>query len=931
MKFNITTFSFANRKNSLILRLGITAIFLVSVSVYMFSNPGGISGVTNSGCYCHNSQSNNTSVSVTAESGSFTVNSGSTTNYTVSISNSSYNYYGVDIGVKTTQTGETNAGTFSNAGTGLRATNGELVHSSAKNGTGGVTYTFSWTAPSTPGTYYLRVAGQGVNNTGNENGDQWKVMTPQQITVVSVTELTLTSPNGGENLCPGGQTSITWTSSGVTNVKIELSTDGGSTFPTTLVSSTSASAGSWAWNISSGQAAGTNYKIRISDASNQALNSVSNTSFSIVGQASISAHPQPLTVCTGQSATFNVTASGPGLNYKWKLNNVDLPNSNTPSYTINNVVAGNAGSYTCAVTGSCNTVTSNPATLTVEESPVITAQPANSKVCSGTTASFSVTATGTSITYIWRKNGVPIQGATASTFSIGSTTVDDAGNYDCEISGKCPPSKISNPATLTIDVPPTLATQPKPTTACEGTNTFIYVVASGSGLKYSWMKDGTVIPNSDNDTLFLKALKTTDQGFYSVNISGTCVPEITSQAITLTVNALPAITLQPSDQTVTEGSNVTLTVKANGTGLKYQWKKDGQIIAGKDSANLVLSKAKKTDAGTYICNVTNDCGTVASHDAKVTVNSAGNGPILSLSSGNVDFGIVLVGTSKDSLLSAILSNSGDQPLNINSAVINGTDASQFTIISPALPLVIQPAQSVALEIKFSPTAVGNKTAEIDFTTNASASPKLSLEGIGFYYELKINPTTVVLYAPVGQTGEGMVTVTNNSSIDLNLTSAISGADATDFSFKDDVASFLLNKQTSKDIFIKYNSTKAGTTNAELAFFVKEAGQTVKIPLNGTSVNSVEFESLLKPIEIYPNPITQKTIIKMNIALSNAEKLMIVDDKGTTVRSLSISSATNSEIEWDGNDDNGNSVANGTYRLMITGAELTKTYPIVLLR
>ncbi len=929
--FKLNTSSISVRWHSLTIRLSITAVFLVVVSVYMFSNPNGVSGVTNSGCYCHQSQNNATNVSVTAQSGTFTVNTGTTSNYTVSISNSGFNYYGVDIGVKTTQTGETNAGTFSNLGAGLRSTGGELVHTSAKNGTGGVTYTFSWTAPNTPGTYYLRVAGQAVNHDGGINGDQWSLMSVQQITVVGASQISLTSPNGGGSYCLGGQTAINWTSTGVTNVQIDLSTDGGSTFPTNLVASTSASAGTWMWNISSALTPGSTYQVKISDASNQAINAVSNANFSLAGSASISVHPQPLTVCTGQSATFNVTAAGTGLSYIWKLNNVAIPNTNSPTYTINSVAIGNAGSYSCSVTGTCNNVISNSASLTVEESPTISSQPTSTQVCSGKTASFTVTAGGTNITYSWRKNGIAIQGANTPTFSIGSATAADAGNYDCEISGKCQPVKTSNAAVLTVDLPPSIALQPKPATACEGGNTFIYVSAAGTGLKYSWLKDGSTITNSDNDTLYLKNLKSTDKGNYSVSISGTCVPDVVSQTAALTVNLLPAITQQPIDQITTEGSNVTFLVKATGTALKYQWKKDGQVISGKDSANLVLSTVKKTDAGIYVCNVSNDCGSIVSSNSKLTVNPVASGPSLSLSTSKVDFGIVLKETTKDTVLTAIISNSGDQSLIISTAAISGSNADQFTLVGVTLPLTLQAGSKSNLEIKFSPKETGNKSATIDFTTNAAISPKINLEGIGYYYELQTNPTKVVLYAPMGQMCEGHVTLVNNSSIDLNLTSAIAGSDASNFSYKDNVASFPLNKQTSKDIFIKYNSTKTSTTIAELVFFVKEAGQTVKIPLEGTSVNTVESENLHNPVEIYPNPITQKTVIKININLTSTERFIIVDDKGLTIRNLSINSANNSEFEWDGNDDSGNTSPNGVYRLIISGTEFSKTYPIILLR
>ena len=59
--------------------------------------------------------------------------------------------------------------------------------------------------------------------------------------VTPVSSVAVTSPNGGETWTAGDPETITWTSTGVTNVKVELSTDG-STW-TTLSASTAASAG----------------------------------------------------------------------------------------------------------------------------------------------------------------------------------------------------------------------------------------------------------------------------------------------------------------------------------------------------------------------------------------------------------------------------------------------------------------------------------------------------------------------------------------------------------------------------------------------------------------------------------------------------------------------------------------------------------------
>jgi endonuclease/exonuclease/phosphatase family metal-dependent hydrolase len=91
------------------------------------------------------------------------------------------------------------------------------------------------------------------------------------------TGVTVTSPNGGESWAGGSSHAITWTSSGVTNVKVEYTLNG-STW-TVLTSSTAASTGSYTWTVPS--TATTTAKVRVSDAANSAVTDTSNASFTI--------------------------------------------------------------------------------------------------------------------------------------------------------------------------------------------------------------------------------------------------------------------------------------------------------------------------------------------------------------------------------------------------------------------------------------------------------------------------------------------------------------------------------------------------------------------------------------------------------------------------------------------------------------------------
>ncbi|SOD03334.1 Metal-dependent hydrolase, endonuclease/exonuclease/phosphatase family [bacterium JGI 053] len=92
--------------------------------------------------------------------------------------------------------------------------------------------------------------------------------------------VTVTSPNGGESWVGGSAHAITWTSSGVANVKLEYTLDG--TTWTTIVASTGAAAGSYAWTVPN--SATTTAKVRVTDTGSAATDA-SNAAFTITASS----------------------------------------------------------------------------------------------------------------------------------------------------------------------------------------------------------------------------------------------------------------------------------------------------------------------------------------------------------------------------------------------------------------------------------------------------------------------------------------------------------------------------------------------------------------------------------------------------------------------------------------------------------------------
>ena len=357
---------------------------------------------------------------------------------------------------------------------------------------------------------------------------------------------------------------------------------------------------------------------------------ISNAATLIVNVSpSITTQPVSLTQCEGTNATFSVAATGAGLTYQWRKGGVNIAGATNASYTINNITPADAASYTVVITGTCGNLTSNAATLTVNRAPAITAQPAAITSCEGTTANFSVTATGAGLSYQWRKNGINIAGAVSQTLSLPGITLSSAGNYDVVITGSCG-SITSNTALLTVAELPQITLQPVDQEICEGSDVSFSIAATGTNLTYQWRRNGTILPGKTTPLLSLTAVTVAQSGDYDVLVYGQC-DTLTSNKAVLLVDPATAVTFSDDDTLVCEGSTVDFNIVANGFGAKtYQWQwhyagswidlTDGGDISGVTTPNLRIQNAEAADSGYYRCFVTSGCGTAYSDSMNLDIN-----------------------------------------------------------------------------------------------------------------------------------------------------------------------------------------------------------------------------------------------------------------------------------------------------------------------
>ena len=126
-------------------------------------------------------------------------------------------------------------------------------------------------------TYWYRVT--ATDAAGNESSVS---ATASATTGAQVRSLTVTAPNGGESWSGGSSHAITWTSSNVSNVKLEYTLDNGTSW-TVIASSVAASTGSYSWTVPN--SASTQARVRLTDAQNGTPTDTSNAVFTITASS----------------------------------------------------------------------------------------------------------------------------------------------------------------------------------------------------------------------------------------------------------------------------------------------------------------------------------------------------------------------------------------------------------------------------------------------------------------------------------------------------------------------------------------------------------------------------------------------------------------------------------------------------------------------
>ncbi len=248
----------------------------------------------------------------------------------------------------------------------------------------------------------------------------------------------------------------------------------------------------------------------------------------IIGQ------PQNTTVASGSGATFQVqVGSAVPVTYSWKKGGVDLSNDGnvsgvgTATLSISAATVAEAGVYSVVVSNVYGFVTSAEATLSIAVPPSITSPPISRTNVVGSTATFTVEASGTQpLSFQWSRNNSPlsnggrIAGAKSSTLIISNLVEADAGAFSVTITNLAGIAE-SSVSTLSVVATPVITAHPVSRTIAENSGTTLSVMASGPSLSYQWFFNSGLINDATSSSYDILDASASEGGNYFVVVENT--------------------------------------------------------------------------------------------------------------------------------------------------------------------------------------------------------------------------------------------------------------------------------------------------------------------------------------------------------------------------------------------------------------------------
>ncbi len=245
----------------------------------------------------------------------------------------------------------------------------------------------------------------------------------------------------------------------------------------------------------------------------------------------------------------------------------------------------------------------------------------------------------------------------------------------------------------------------------------------------------------------------------------------------------------------------------------------------------------------------------------------------------VDFGSVNLSESKDTSITTSLCNTGTVAVHLDSIYIAGSNANNFAFLSGSQKGVLNPGECRRVELRFNPTAVGSRVAELR-VIHACDTSVATLSGNCVTAISTIN-TLLIDFGKVeisSQKDSSVAsTISNSGTATMNVTSCfIDRPDRVQFSIQSGGGAFSLNPGETRAMALRFAPQRVGKTSSSIRYVFNGVGSPATLLLMGEGYALPRISSSVSainlPFDVCATTFTRDTTIRIR---STGTKQLII--------------------------------------------------------